>query len=223
MQLKLKRSQRDAGVLSKSVVFCLDARVVFSAAETGNIQRYKLHNQVIYNSAASERALAAADAHMTSGTMVGSLRSLASSALAGMKLNISISSLQQGQHIECKSLEELLAAEEAILDACRNLKAFLDTAATFDGRETVVDFSSSAPQVVATAAPSPEPVLVEQAGSIPPPEPTVMHREAFAAEGTHTANPGMNEEDIKQFIMVGVGIVVVVIAFLLWAKFKMVL
>jgi hypothetical protein len=34
----------------------------------------------------------------------------------------------------------LLGAEGAIMDACKNLKAYLDTAQTFDGREEVLEF-----------------------------------------------------------------------------------
>ena len=33
-----------------------------------------------------------------------------------------------------------MAAEAAITEACRNVKAYLETAVTFDGREEVVEF-----------------------------------------------------------------------------------
>lgn len=83
-------------------------------------------------------------------------------AMAALKLNITIGSLQKGQHVECKSLDELLAAEDAILTACKNLKAFLETAATFDGREVLIDFDTAEPVIIAEAT-RPERKLIAQA------------------------------------------------------------
>lgn len=153
MQLKLKRSQREGGVVSKTVVFCLDARAEFSASERRNIDRYKLAKTVIYNSEASKRHLANFD---KKGAGVSGLASL---ALASMSLNITIESLQRGQHIECKTMEELLGAEEQLLEACKNLKSYLDIAATFDGREILFTFEDDGPTVSAVAA-SPTPQLL---------------------------------------------------------------
>jgi hypothetical protein len=153
MQLKLKRSQRDTGVMSKTVVFCLDARVEFTPEERARLVKYKLHKQVIYNSEAAQKHLMNAGMAAATGSIVGGLKSLGSVAFAAMNLNISIETLEKGQHVECKSMDELLQAENAILTACENLKAYLDTAATFDGREVLFDFAGDAPAVVAHAAP----------------------------------------------------------------------
>lgn len=143
MQLKLTRSQREAGTFTKSVVFCVDARAQFTPEEASNISKYKLGGQVIYNSEAAKQHLDASH-RQNDGSFSGGLKSLASVAFAAMKLNITINSLQNGQHIECKSLDEVLGAEEALLTACKNVKAYLDTAATFDGRETVIDLNEQA-------------------------------------------------------------------------------
>lgn len=159
MQLKIQRSQREGGVMSKTVIFCIDARVEFTPAEQASITRYKLQKQVIYNSEASKKHLDSAAGFQSGNSLGGNLRSLASVAMAAMNLNISIESLHRGQHVECKSLDELLGAEQAIMDACRNLRGYLDTAATFDGREVLIDFNTSEPQVVATAT-APAPMLV---------------------------------------------------------------
>lgn len=78
MQLKLQRSQREGGVVSKSVIFCLDARVEFTPAEQASITRYKLHKQVIYNSEAAQKHLASAGMSMATGNMIGSLKGMAS-------------------------------------------------------------------------------------------------------------------------------------------------
>ena len=48
--------------------------------------------------------------------------------------------MTKGHHIEAHSLEELLDAEEKIQHACENLRIYLAAAATFDGREQVVEF-----------------------------------------------------------------------------------
>ena len=164
MQLKIRRSQRDGGIISKTAIFCLDARVHFTEDEARSISRHKLANQMIYNSEASQRLQDKAD-HQRDGSMAGSLKSLASVALAHMKLNISIASLERGQHVECKSLDELLGAEEAIMTACQNLKGYLDTAATFDGREVLFDFATGQAQAVAQAV-TPAPMLI-QAPTVP--------------------------------------------------------
>ncbi len=153
MQLKLKRSQRDTGVMSKTVVFCLDARVEFTPEERARLVKYKLHKQVIYNSEAAQKHLMNAGMAAATGSIVGGLKSLGSVAFAAMNLNISIETLEKGQHVECKSMDELLQAENAILTACENLKAYLDTAMTFDGREVLVDFAQGSPEIVAQAAP----------------------------------------------------------------------
>jgi len=166
MQLKLQRSQRDAGVISRNVIFCLDARVEFTAEEQRHITRYKLQNQVIYNSEASARHLAKAEAQ-NDGSIKGGLKSIVSVAMAAMKLNISIASLQRGQHVECKSLDELMGAEEAIKAACNNLKAYLDLAATFDGREVLFAVEEDGLRVIAHSGMAP-PAPVLPPGPVPP-------------------------------------------------------
>lgn len=176
MQLKLQRSQREGGVMSKNVIFCLDARVEFTAEEAANLKRYKMLEQVIYASEDAKRtaegsaaAMARARGTRFSADSVddmlfsatagigGGLKAAALGALSAMKLRITVNSLQKGQHIECKSLDELLGAETAVIEACKNLRVYLDTAATFDGREVLVDFSAEEPTVVAS---SPAPMLI---------------------------------------------------------------
>lgn len=158
MQLKLKRTQRDSGVMSKSVVFCLDARAEYTPEEMANIRRYKLHKQVIYNSESALKHLNHASNSVGRETAGGYLSGMASLVMAKMNLNISVESLEKGQHIECKSLEELLSAEDQLLEACKHLKEFLDVAATFDGREVVFKFDGETPELVsatpALAAPA---------------------------------------------------------------------
>lgn len=146
MQLKLKRSQR-SGMLGK-VLFLLDARADLSPAEQSLVQKHALGKMVVYDSEARQKHQASAyedftDATATSGLASGlwkNARGIARSAMMALSLRITVDGLVAGQHIECKDLNELLGAEGAIRDACRSLKAYLDTALTFDGREEVVEF-----------------------------------------------------------------------------------
>ena len=88
------------------------------------------------------------------GSAKGLLKGLGSLVLAKMNLNITIASLQQGQHIECKDLGELLECEEAIMTV--RLPSMLVAvgfllAACAPGAAAP---SASAPPAAATAAPA---------------------------------------------------------------------
>jgi hypothetical protein len=133
MQLLIKRTQRQGGMLGGKVIFILGIRCQYTENERADINRYKLGGEVIYNSATAKQYFERA------GTDTSNLRGFGYLALAKMNLNVTIASLQQGHTIECKDLAELLECEEAIVSACKNIKNFLAAAATFDGREIVVD------------------------------------------------------------------------------------
>ena len=145
MQLVMRRSQKTSGLMTKSVVFCLDARVDLSPEERDNVKRYGLSKQVLYNSSASKAHLE--KVAETAGGARGFLSGAVHLAMAKLALNITIESLTQGHHIECKDLEELLGAEEAIKTACENIRTYVQVASTFDGREMI--FNLDDPQVAA--------------------------------------------------------------------------
>jgi hypothetical protein len=153
MQLKLKRSQRSAGLMGGKVIFGLDARADLTANEQALVKKYALGKIVVYDSEARKKHQGAAYGHFddavhTPGYELSSAgkslwrnaRGLASAAMMALSLRVTVDGLMGGQHIECKDLDELLGAEGAIRDACGNLKAYLETALTFDGREEVVEF-----------------------------------------------------------------------------------
>lgn len=145
MQLKLKRSQRSGGVMGNKVIFALDARADLKPEEKALVAKYALGKLVIYDSEQRKKFAEAGMAHTASvqsgsGGVWAATKGLASLAMAAMTLRVSVDSLAQGHHIECKDLDELLGAETAITEACKNLKGYLETAATFDGREVVLDF-----------------------------------------------------------------------------------
>lgn len=140
MQLKIQRSQRSGGLMAGKVIFCMDARAELAAEEAANVKKYNLGRLVIYNSEASRRHLESVHDNLGRGGGASLLKAGARLALAKMSLNITIDSLCQGHHIECKDLDELLGAEEAIYEACEGLINYLQVASTFDGREIIVEF-----------------------------------------------------------------------------------
>ncbi len=141
MQLVLRRSQKTTGLMTKSVLFCLDARVDLSAEERNNVGKYRLGTQVLYNSATTEANLAKAAAGFAGG---GLLKGAVGLAMSRLSLSITVDSLTKGHHIECKDIDELLGAEEAIKSACDHIRTYIDIAATFDGREIVLDLNEMA-------------------------------------------------------------------------------
>ncbi len=159
MQLKIQRSQRVGGVVGNTVFFCLDVRADYSPEEKGNIQKYKLGSQVIYNSQAARKHLETAGAQLDR-TQTGSTRERAaglargalSMAMAKMSLNISIASLGRGHHIECKDLQELLEGEDTVRNACKNVTRYLEIAATFNGSETVIEYDKGEESIHVTQA-----------------------------------------------------------------------
>lgn len=152
MQLKIQRSQRTS--ITNTVIFCLDIRADYSAEEQQNIQKYKLGSQGIYNSRAAQKHLSAAEGHLdrtqsgSAGQRMGGLvKGAFSMALAHMQLNVTVGSLARGHHIECKDLEELLEAEDALRNASKNLTRFLEVANTFNGSELVVTYENGEEKV----------------------------------------------------------------------------
>ena len=156
MQLKLKRSQKLGGLMGGKVIFILDARAEPSAEEAALIKKYALGKMNVYDSAARKKhqsnsaghfdvasagsLLAVPSAMGIASSLWGNARGLASAAMSALSLSVTVDSLISGQHIECKDLDELLGAEAAISEACKNTKTYIDVASTFDGREEVVEF-----------------------------------------------------------------------------------
>ncbi len=65
-------------------------------------------------------------------------------AKAAMSLRITVDSLMQGQHIECKSLDEALAAIDALHTSCQNLVEYIKVASMFDGTSQTIDIVADA-------------------------------------------------------------------------------
>jgi hypothetical protein len=156
MAIKLRRSQRIS--FTGRIIFMLDARIDLNAEEYSLIRKYRLGAFCVYDSKSRAKRAEATRAHLemtrdqaplsadaktqflSAGKVLYRLgRASVSAALAALSLRIRINTLIRGVHIECKSMDELLAAESVIVEAGRNLKAYLETAATFDGREEIIE------------------------------------------------------------------------------------
>jgi len=130
--------------MGKTVMFMLDARLDLTAEERARVSKYKLGDMIVYNSASSRKHMEGA-ARTTADEGFGSfLSGMAHAAMSRLSLNISIDGLTKGQHIECKDMDELLGAENAIRQAAQATQGYLSIAETFDGREVVIDISEEA-------------------------------------------------------------------------------
>lgn len=61
-----------------------------------------------------------------------------------MDVAVSVKNLLSGDSFKCKSLDEVISYRESLITACRNLKAYLDVARTFDN-EVIVDIDALLP------------------------------------------------------------------------------
>lgn len=146
MQLRLKRSESSKGMLSKTVMFCLDARLELTPDEAENVRKYKLGSKVIYNSEASKKQMEKGLVGMAGGGFGGLAKGYFRLAMSQLQLNITLESLTRGQHIECKDLDEVLDAEQSLMKACENAMTYLAAAATFDGKEEVLPIKVPEPK-----------------------------------------------------------------------------
>ena len=136
MLLKIKRSQKSS--MMGNAVFALDFRAEISDEERKLIDKYKLGRAVAYSSEAFQKNLDTAVGMRNGG--VGLLKGMASFASAMLfNLKITMNDLADGQHLEMKNLNEMLSAENQIVQACNNMKAFLATAKSFDGHEETIE------------------------------------------------------------------------------------
>lgn len=128
MKLRLNKSQRSSGVMSKKVVFSLGAQVDLSAQEADYVKKYKMDREVLYN---KDRINQKAALPSTVGGLVRDISAMT------MNINLTVADLIKGLTIECKDITEILDAEATVKTACGNLKGLLDACAGFEGEEII--------------------------------------------------------------------------------------
>ncbi|MBJ7533313.1 hypothetical protein JDN40_04220 [Rhodomicrobium vannielii ATCC 17100] len=135
MLLKIKRAQKSS--MMGNALFSLDFKAEISEEERKLIDKYKLGRSVVYSSEAFQKNLANAGAIGQGVGFVKGVTSIASALLFNLK--ITINDLVDGRHLEMKDLDEMISAEQQIVQACNNLKAHLAAAKSFDGREVTIE------------------------------------------------------------------------------------
>lgn len=136
MQLKIQRSQTTTKFRG-TPVFQLHAIVDVTPEERSMIGKYGLASNIVYaseqwkNNTATMQAAGAGN--------VGLFRGFRAMAASALSLTISVADLINGKHVECKSLDEMLGTEDAIVNGCQVLKGYLEAAVTFDGREVLIE------------------------------------------------------------------------------------
>jgi len=130
MKLRLKKSQRSTGVMSKKVMFSLDAQVDLTAQETDYIRKYKMGKEVIYN---KDRVNPEMHDYKSGKGIMRNLSAIA------MNINLTVDDLVKGRTIECKDISEILDAEASVKSACAGLKNLLEACSGFEGEE-IIDF-----------------------------------------------------------------------------------
>ena len=125
MKLLLRRNQKSAGMLGKSITFTLDVRAELTPAEAEAVKKYKMADTMLYTK-------------MEMQDKGSGLLGLASRfAFKMMNISVTVGDLVNGKHIECKDIVEMRAVEEQIKEASQNFKAILETAAHFGGEEVI--------------------------------------------------------------------------------------
>ena len=130
MKLRLSKSQRSKGVMSKSVLFSLAAQVDLTAQEAEYVKKYKMGREVLYN---KDRINQRAELPSTVGGLVRDISAMS------MNINVTVENLVSGRTIECKDINEILDAEATVKTACGNLKGLLEACAGFEGEE-IIDY-----------------------------------------------------------------------------------
>jgi hypothetical protein len=124
MKLILERAQRTNGMMKKTQVFAVTFRAEISQTERDAINKYKLADDVLYESYEVEGG---------SGLLGMASRAYHNSMIK----KVIVRELIEGKTIECSDIVEMKGIEAQVLEAAQNLKIILDTAATFGGREVI--------------------------------------------------------------------------------------
>ncbi len=119
MKLLLRRSQK-SGMLGGQT-FVLDVRAELTPEERQNIDKYGLANTLLYS-------------HEAETAGAGFIGWVATELSA---LSVTVGDLTKGKRIDCKSILQMLGAEQQIKEAARNFKHVLDAASQFGGEEVV--------------------------------------------------------------------------------------
>lgn len=157
IEVVISRSQRFNWL--NRVVFMVDARMGMSIEQYSLMRKYRLGRTIVFDSARRERQNELARTHLELAREGKSqticlwreewrgifrrlwylIRALVSLLLGFLFIRVTLAKLIKGAHVESKSLDKILAAKNAIERSASDLKAYLEVAETFDGREDLFE------------------------------------------------------------------------------------
>ena len=126
MQLHLKRSQ--ASKMFGGVKFELEARATLTPEESGLINKYKVHDEIL-----TEKHI---KIPLTDRALI---------------IKITIGSLVSGQAFKCNDIGEILNYEEEIKASCGKLRQLIEVMKTFGGEE-IIEFTAEGAKVISAKA-----------------------------------------------------------------------
>ena len=135
MQLKLRRSQKSG--LTGNAIFILDVMAELTSEEFELVKKYKLQKQLVYSSDAADQ-----NAELARAGKVSALGGMVMDRLT--KRVFTMQDLINGQHLECKDLNEVISTENQVHQACENIAGYLQVAKSFDGSEQIVEITAAA-------------------------------------------------------------------------------
>ncbi len=133
MKLKLRRNQQ-SGITGK-VSFKLFFIVDLDSDEAAALKKYKFGKQIVYE---TPKGAAALEGLKTASSVGGIGRGIAATIAAKAFDHIlSVNDMIDGKEIICKDIDEMIAAEEQIKDACQTLSRILYMCQHFEGEEII--------------------------------------------------------------------------------------
>jgi len=129
MRLKLRRDQKSG--LTGSITFKLLAIVDLDADEVAVVKKYKLGKEILYE---TPKGTAALQLLSSGGALAGITATIAAKATNQI---LTVNDLVNGKEISCKNINEMLAAEEQIRQACLGLSSILLACEHFGGEEII--------------------------------------------------------------------------------------
>ncbi len=128
-------------MIGRGIVWVVDARVEFTPEEEEAINKYRLGSQVVYSSDAFKKHFGDWAASTTGA--VNPLAGMIAMARTQFSLKVTINDLKKGVHLECKTLDEAITADDAIEQGCRAARAYIANASFFDGQEEVIEIENA--------------------------------------------------------------------------------
>ena len=136
MKLKLRRDQKSGmtGKVSFKLFFIVD----LDAGEAAALKKYKFGKQIVYETPKGAAANEGLMMAVAAGGLGGMGRGLAATIAAKAFDHIlTVNDMVDGKEIVCKDIDEMIAAEEQIRDACTSLSRILYICQHFEGEEII--------------------------------------------------------------------------------------